>query len=111
MGDRTVDATRIAIIVGMGLVTYLIRVIPQLFFVGRSFPEAVDRFLRYLAYALIASIISTSLFLTGARFEAAAAPWRTVALLVAVLVASRSGRPLLGMLTGTLLALTLPWLR
>ncbi len=105
------DAGRIAIIVGMGLVTYLIRVVPQLFFVGRSFPEVFDRLLRYLAYALIASIISTNLFLAGARFEASAAPHRLVALLVAILVASRSGRPLLGMLTGTLLVLTLPWLR
>ncbi|MFQ5849724.1 MAG: AzlD domain-containing protein [Candidatus Binatia bacterium] len=105
------DTTRIAIIVGMGLVTYLIRVVPQIFFVGRSFPEALDRYLRYLAYALIGSVISTSLFLSGSRFEAAAAPQRIVALLAAIIVASWSGRPLLGMLAGTLIALAFPWLQ
>jgi len=105
------DPARIAIIVGMGLVTYLIRAVPQLFFAGRSFPEGFDRYLRYLSYALIASIISTNLFLAGPRLEAAAAPHRGLALVAAVLVASWSRKPLLGMLVGTLLALTLPWLR
>lgn len=92
----------------MGLVSYLIRVTPQLFFVGRTFSAAFDRFLRYLSYALIASIISTSLFLAGPHFEAEAAPHRGLALVAAVLVASWSGKPLLGMLIGTFLALALP---
>ena len=92
----------------MGLVSYLIRVAPQLFLVGRSFSQAFERYLRYLSYALIASIISTSLFLAGPRFEAAAAPHRGMALAAAILVASWSGKPLLGMLIGTLLALVLP---
>lgn len=105
------DNTRIGIIVGMGLVTYLIRVAPQLFFLGRSFPEAFDRYLRYLAYAIMASIISTSLFLDGSRFEAEAAPTRAIALLVAVLIASRTKSSLAGMVTGTLLAIILPWLQ
>jgi branched-subunit amino acid transport protein len=104
------DPRRIAIIVGMGLVTYLLRAVPQLFFAGRSFPEAFERYLRYLSYALIASIVSTSLFLAGPRFEAAAAPHRALALTVAVFVASWTGQPLLGMLIGALLAQTLPWL-
>ena len=111
MGGGAVDPTRLAIIIGMGLVTYLIRVAPQVFFVGRRFPDAFDRYLRYLAYALIASIISTSLFLSGPRFEAAAASHRVLALLVAILVAFWSRRPVLGMLAGTLLVLVLPWLR
>lgn len=101
------DTTRITIIVGMGLVSYLIRVAPQLFLGGRSFSNAFERYLRYLSYALIASIISTSLFLAGPRFEAAAAPHRALALAAAILVASWSKKPLLGMLTGTLLALAL----
>lgn len=105
------DKTQISIIFGMGLVTYLIRVVPQLFFVGRSFPEAFDRYLRYLAYALMASIISTSLFLAGSSFETAAAPTRAMALLVAVLVASWTKNSLLGMVTGTLLATALPWIQ
>ncbi len=104
------DPARTAIIVGMGLVSYLIRVVPQLFFAGRSFPETFERCLRYLSYALIASIVSTSLFLAGPRFEAAAAPHRALALAGAVLVASWTGKPLLGMLIGAFLAQTLPWL-
>jgi len=104
------DPARIAIILGMGLVTFLIRAVPQLFFAGRSFPEAFERYLRYLSYALISSIISTNLFLAGPRFEGAAAPHRALALAVAVLVASWTGQPLLGMVIGTLLAQTLPWL-
>jgi len=102
------DPARVAIILGMGLVTYVIRAVPQLFFAGRSFPEAFERYLRYLSYALIASIISTSLFLTGSRFEAEAAPYRGLALVAAVLVASWSQRPLLGMLVGTVVAVALP---
>lgn len=94
----------------MGLVSYLVRIAPQLFFMGRSFSAAFERFLRYLSYAIIASIISTSLFLAGPRFEAAAAPHRALALAVAVFVASWSGKPLLGMVVGTLLAQTLPWI-
>lgn len=103
------DPTRAAIIVGMGLVSYLIRALPQLFLAGRSFPDAFERYLRYISYAIIASIVSTSLFLAGPRFEAAAAPHRAIALAAAVLVASWSGKPLLGMLIGTLLAQTLAW--
>jgi len=105
------DTTRITIIIGMGLVTYLIRVLPQLFFVGQSFPESFERYLRYLAYALMASIISISLFLAGPRFEAASAPPRAVALVAAVLLASWTKSPLLGMVVGTLLATVLPWLK
>lgn len=104
------DATRIAIIVGMGLVSYAIRAVPQLFLVGRSFSDAFERYLRYTAYALIASIISTNLFLKGSSFEAAQAPHRALALVAAVLVALWSKRPVLGMLAGTLLAQILPWL-
>jgi branched-subunit amino acid transport protein len=104
------DTTRITIIIGMGLVTYLIRVLPQLFFVGRRFPEAFDRYLRYLAYALIASIVSISLFLAGPRFEAASAPPRALALIVAVLLAAWTKSPLMGMVVGTLVATVLPWL-
>lgn len=105
------DPTRAAIIVGMGLVSYLIRALPQLFLAGRSFPDAFERYLRYISYAIIASIVSTSLFVSGGRFDAVEAPHRALALAGAVLVASWSGKPLLGMVIGALLAQTLPWLR
>lgn len=95
----------------MGLVSYLIRAIPQIFLAGRSFPDVFERYLRYISYALIASIISTSLFLSGSRFDAADAPHRSLALLAAVLVALWTGKPLLGMLIGAFLAQALSWLR
>ncbi len=109
LGNGAVETMRITIIVGMALMTYVIRVVPQVFFVGLSFPEGLDRYLRYLAYALVAGIISTSLFLSGSHFEGAAAPQRALALLAAVLVASWSGRSLLGMLVGTLISLAFPY--
>ena len=109
LGNGAVETMRLAIIAGMALMTYLIRVVPQVFFVGLSFPEGLDRYLRYLAYALIAGIISTSLFLSGSHFEAAVAPQRALALLAAVIVASWSGRSLLGMLVGTLISLAFPY--
>lgn len=104
------DPTRAAIIVGMGLVSYLIRALPQLFLAGRSFPDAFERYLRYISYAIIASIVSTSLFVSGGRFDAVEAPHRGLALAAAVFVASWTGKPLLGMLAGAFLVQTLSWL-
>lgn len=104
------DTVRITIIVGMAAVTYLLRVVPQIFFIGLGLPEALDRYLRYLAYALVASIISTSLFLSGSQFEAMAAPQRAFALLGAIIVASWSRSSLLGLLVGTLLSLAFAYL-
>lgn len=94
------DTSRLAIIVGMGVVTYLIRVIPQLFFAGRSFPAGFDRYLRYLSYALMSGIVSVSLFFAGPRFEAAAAPGRGLALACAVLIALWSRNALWGLGAG-----------
>ena len=111
MGVGAVDTTRLAIIVGMGLVTYLIRIVPQLFLVGRSFPQAFDRYLLYLAYAFITSIISNSLFLSGQRFDSEAAPYRGVALVGAILIALWSRSMVVGMLSGTLISVVLTWLR
>ena len=72
MGNRAVYTTRIAIIVGMGLLTYLIRVLPQLFFVGRAFSGPFDRYLHYLAYALIVNghvLSSMGHYLAETRLE------------------------------------------
>ncbi len=99
------DTTRLGLIIGMGVVTYAIRVLPSLFFAGRNFSPVFDQYLRYLAYALMASVISTSLFFTGAHFETAAAPLRLLALCCAVLVAFWSRRALWGLVAGVLLTL------
>ena len=105
------DAARFEIIFTMGLMAFALRALPQLFFVGRNFPEAWDRFLRYLSYAFISSIIGTTLFMTGTRFDAHAAPDRAAALLVTIVVAHRTHSALKGMLSGALLVSILSYFR
>ena len=55
----------------MGLMAFAMRALPQLFLAGRKFPDALDRWLRYVSYGLICSIISVTLFMSGARLETA----------------------------------------
>jgi branched-subunit amino acid transport protein len=100
---------RLTIIVGMALVSYALRVVPQLLLTGWSFPAAWDRYLRYLAYGLVAGIVSATLFLTSGRFEAGAAPRRFVALAIAVSIAALTRNAVVGMLTGTVATLLLSW--
>lgn len=104
------DATRVGIILIMGLMAYAVRVAPQIFFVDRKFPEAWNRYLRYLSYALICSIIAITLFTAGGRFESHAAPHRAAALAVAIVVAHRTKSALAGMVIGTLAVMVLSWL-
>ncbi len=103
------DWTRVLIVVGMGLVTYLSRLAPQLLMPGRSFPEAADHYLRYLSYALVVSVISVNLFLSDGRFEADAAPRRSFALVAAMIAALVTKSSLIGMLVGTASVLVLSW--
>ena len=105
------DETRVTVILAMGALAYAARVLPQVLFVGKKFPEAWDRFLRYLSYSFICGIISTTLFVTGSRFDAAAAPHRAVALTLAILVAHRTKSPVIGMIIGTIAVLLLSWWR
>jgi len=86
---------------------FAVRALPQLFFVGEKFPEAWDRWLRYLSYGLICSIISVTLFMAGGRIEAAAAPRRAVALAVAILIAYKTKSAVTGMIAGAGLVLIL----
>lgn len=104
------EMPRIGIILIMGLMALAVRALPQVFFVGQKFPESLDRLLRYLSYAFICSIISVTLFMTGGKFEMDAAPYRAVALAVAVVVAYTTRSAVSGMLTGTILVLVLSWL-
>ena len=101
------DARTLLIITGMGLATFAIRALPQLLFAGRHVPEGLDRYLRYLAHALIAAVVSVSLFFAGGRLETEAVPGRTAALAVAVVVSAWSKRPILGMVAGAVAALFL----
>lgn len=104
------DTTRILIIIGMGLATYLVRALPQLYLAGGRFPAGFDSYLRHLAYALMASIIAISLFFSGAQLEIDTVPTRGTALLVAVLAAYWSRNALLGWALGLILVVSLPWL-
>jgi branched-subunit amino acid transport protein len=103
--------SRIELILILGFSALLLRALPQLFLVGKSFPETWDRLLRYLSYALLCGLISITLFMSGAHFEAQAAPYRGIALAVTIIVAHRTKSAVTGMLVGTALVLLFSWLR
>jgi branched-subunit amino acid transport protein len=105
------DETRVTVILVMGTLAYAGRVLPQILFVGRKFPEAWDRLLRYLSYAFICGIISNILFVSGGRFASEAAPHRAVALVLAIFVARRTKSAVTGMIVGTTAVLLLSWFR
>ena len=101
------EFSRIQIILIMGLMAFAVRALPQILFVGGRFPEALDRWLRYISYALICGIISITLFMAGARFEVDAAPRRGLALALAVFIAHKTTSAVTGMIAGVLLVLIL----
>ena len=103
--------SRIGIILIMGFMAFAVRALPQLIFVGRRFPEYLDRLLRYLSYAFICSIIVVTLFMTGGKFELHLAPSRALSLALTIAVAYITRSAVSGMLAGLLLVLTLSWLR
>jgi len=105
------EISRIQIILIMGLMAFAVRALPQVFSVGGKFPDTWDRWLRYLSYAFICSIISITLFLAGAQFESEAAPRRAVALALTVFIAHKTKSAVSGMIAGLLLLLIVSWFR
>lgn len=103
--------TRVEIILILGLSAFVLRALPQLFLVGKSFPETWDRLLRFVSYALLCGLISITLFMSGARFEAEAAPYRGIALAATIAVAYRTKSAVTGMLVGVVLVLAFSWMR
>jgi branched-subunit amino acid transport protein len=103
------EITRLQIIFIIGLMAFAVRAVPQIFFVGEKFPEAWDRWLRYLSYGFICSIISVTLFMSGARIETSAAPRRAIALAFAILIAYKTKSAVTGMIAGALLVSVLSW--
>ena len=103
------EITRLQIILIMGFMALAMRALPQLFLAGQQFPEAWDRWLRYVSYGLISSIISVTLFVSGSPVETSAALRRALALLVAVMIARATGSAVTGMLIGALLTLLIGW--
>jgi branched-subunit amino acid transport protein len=105
------EITRIEMILILGLSAFAFRAVPQLLFVGENFPERWDRLLRYLSYAFLCSIISTTLFMTGAGFDSGAAPNRVLALIATLVVARWTQSATAGMLAGLTLLLVSAWLK
>lgn len=105
------DESRLTIIFIMGLLAYATRVLPQLLFFGRQFPEPLDRYLRYISYAFICSIVATTLFLTNARFDSGPAPYRAAALIATIVSARFTKSAVGGMFIGTILNLLFSWFR
>lgn len=103
--------SRIEIILILGFFAFALRALPQIFFVNGDFPARWDRLLRYLSYALLCSIISTTLFMTQGRLETAALSQRSLALIVTILVARWRKSAVTGMLVGMVLVTLLSWLR
>ena len=103
------EITRFQIILIMGFMALAMRALPQVFLARQEFPKAWDRWLRYVSYGLISSIISVTLFVSGSQVETSAAPRRALALLVAVMIARATGSAVTGMLTGALLTLFVGW--
>jgi len=103
--------SRIELILILGLSAFALRALPQMFLVGKSFPETWDRLLRYLSYALLCGLISITLFMSGAGFQAQAAPYRGIALAVTIAIAYKTKSAVTGMLVGTVLVLIFSWLR
>ncbi len=104
------ETSRAAIILVIGLMAFALRALPQVLFLGEKFPEPLDRWLRYVSYALISSIISVTLFVSGARFEVEAAPRRALALGLTLFVAYKTKSAASGMLCGVLWLLVVSWL-
>ncbi len=100
---------RLTIVAAMALVSYVLRVVPQLLLTGWSFPASWDRYLRLLAYALVAGIVSVALYISAGNVDMAAVPRRTIALAVAVFVTVKMRSAVTGMLIGTAIVLLLSW--
>jgi branched-subunit amino acid transport protein len=103
--------TRLELIFILGLSALVLRALPQMILVGKSFPDMWDRLLRYLSYALLCGLISITLFMSGARFDVQAAPYRAVALAVTIAIAYKTKSAVTGMLAGTVLVSLFSWLR
>lgn len=101
------EITRLQIIFIIGLMAFAVRAAPQMFFVGEKFPEAWNRWLRYLSYGFICSIISVTLFMSGTRIDTTAAPRRSLALALTILIAYQTKSAVTGMIAGAVLVLIL----
>ena len=105
------ELTRGEIILTLGLTAFAFRIVPQIYFAGQKFPETWDRLLRYVSYALLCGIISTTLFMKGASLESDSTPYRAAALIATMVVARWTRSALRGLIVGTILVSVSSWLR
>jgi branched-subunit amino acid transport protein len=67
MSDKLVLLT----MVGMGLVTYLPRLLPAWFLRGRKLPPFLEAWLKYVPVAVLAALLLPSLLVDGGHFNLA----------------------------------------
>lgn len=83
-------ATLAWIILGMGLITFTIRVALFLLPAGAQLPEWLLRALRYVPAAVLSAIIAPELLMPGGAFDLSLGNERLLAGVVAILVAWRT---------------------
>jgi branched-subunit amino acid transport protein len=88
------------IIIGMGLITFAIRLVPFLLPAGAQLPEWLLRALRYVPAAVLSAIIAPELLLPGGAFDLSLGNERLLAGVAAILVAWRTRNVLLTVAVG-----------
>jgi len=94
------DVALVLTIVGMGVITYAIRVSLFLLPEGAQLPERLLRALRYVPAAVLSAIIAPELLLPSGAFDLSLGNERLLAGLVAILVAWRTRNVLLTVIAG-----------
>ncbi len=94
------DVALILTIIGMGVITYAIRVSLFLLPEGAHLPDRLLRALRYVPAAVLSAIIAPELLMPGGAFDLSLGNERLLAGLVAILVAWRTRNVLLTVIAG-----------
>ncbi len=94
------DVALILTIIGMGVITYAIRVSLFLLPEGAHLPDRLLRALRYVPAAVLSAIIAPELLMPGGAFDLSLGNERLLAGLVAILVAWRTRNVLLTVVAG-----------
>lgn len=95
----------VAIILGMGLVTYLLRVFPLLLAHRIRFPPRMIRWFQFLSFSVIASFVWFG-FVKGATSPGIMG-YRAIAIGLTILVAVRAKNAVVGMAAGVVAVLIL----
>lgn len=99
----------ILIIAGAALVTYCTR-FPLLVFAGKKVPKPVERYLRYLAPAILTALIVPFILFNHGRFDISFKNDYLIAAIITGLIAYLSKNTLVAVLTGVLTVGLTVWL-